>query len=196
MTIYSLYIINKAGGLVYQNDVNPGLSRLSANEYLVMAGTLHGVFAIASKLTPTALKVSTPSLGSSATSSITSASNNSISQLNSNSTILSNYSKGALNPISNSNTSGLRSVDTKFFSIYIFQSITGLKFILITSPNGISGNSGGDLNKNAELAESVLRRIYSIYSDYVMKNPFYSLDMPIRVDLFDQKVTELIKSLS
>lgn len=195
MTIYSLYIINKAGGLIYQNDINPGLSRLSANEYLVMAGTLHGVFAIASRLTPTALKVSTSSSGSSATSSITS-SNNSISQLNSNSTILSNYSKGALNVVSNSNTSGLRSVDTKYFSIYIFQTLPGLKFLLITSPNGISSSSGGDLNRNAELAESVLRRIYSIYSDYVMKNPFYSLDMPIRVDLFDQKVTELIKTFS
>lgn len=196
MTIYSLYIINKAGGLIYQNDVNPGLSRLSANEYLVMAGTLHGVFAIAARLTPTALKVSTPSLGSSATSSITSSSNNSISQLNSNSAILANYSKGGINAVPNSNSTGLRSVDTKFFSIYVFQSLTGLKFVLITSPNGISSGAGGDLNKNTELAESVLRRTYSIYSDYVMKNPFYSLDMPIRVDLFDQKVTELIKTLS
>jgi len=194
MTVYSLYIINKAGGLIYQNDINPGLSRLSANEYLVLAGTVHGVFAIASRLTPTALKVSTPSIGSSNTSSITSSSN-SISQLNSNSTILSNYSKGAMNAVSNSNTSGLKSVETKYFSMYIFQTLTGLKLILITSPNGIS-NTGGDLNRNTELAESVLRRIYSIYSDYVMKNPFYSLDMPIRVDLFDQKVTELIKTFS
>ncbi|CCH41056.1 Transport protein particle [Wickerhamomyces ciferrii] len=211
MTIYSLYIINKAGGLIYQNDVNPGLSRLTANEYLVLAGTLHGVFAIASKLTPTALKVSTPSsisgVHNSATSSITSSSigggTNSSNNINSNSTILSNYSKGALNVVSNSNTSGLRSVDTKFFSIHIFQTLTGLKFLLVTSPNGLNSNDGinntgsnVDLNKNSEFAESVLRRIYSIYSDYVMKNPFYSMDMPIRVDLFDQKVTELIKTLS
>lgn len=40
--IYSLYIINKAGGLVYQKDFNDGLAKLSSNEYLVLAGTFHG----------------------------------------------------------------------------------------------------------------------------------------------------------
>ena len=26
----------------------------------------------------------------------------------------------------------------------------------------------------------LLRKIYEIYSDYALKNPFYSIDMPIR----------------
>jgi hypothetical protein len=40
--IYSLYIINKAGGLVYQKDFSNQLEKLSSNEYLVLAGTFHG----------------------------------------------------------------------------------------------------------------------------------------------------------
>ena len=28
--------------------------------------------------------------------------------------------------------------------------------------------------------EALLRRIYEIYSDFALKNPFYSIDMPIR----------------
>jgi hypothetical protein len=40
--IYALLIINKAGGLVYNREYNEGISRLSSNDYLVLAGTFHG----------------------------------------------------------------------------------------------------------------------------------------------------------
>lgn len=76
MAIFSVWIINKAGGLIYQRNYagetqslpgsapNPvfliatpnvfleGLAQLTSNEYLVMAGTLHGVHAITSKISP------------------------------------------------------------------------------------------------------------------------------------------------
>jgi hypothetical protein len=59
MPLYSLYIINKAGGLIYQTDfVNgdgvdgSGPQRLSSNEYLVIAGTFHGIHAITQNLIP------------------------------------------------------------------------------------------------------------------------------------------------
>jgi len=32
----------------------------------------------------------------------------------------------------------------------------------------------------------VVRRCYEIYGEFVMKNPFYSLEMPIRVEKFDR----------
>ena len=32
-------------------------------------------------------------------------------------------------------------------------------------------------------------RVYSLYADYVLKNPFYELDMPIRCELFDLQLT-------
>lgn len=40
--VYSLIIINKAGGLIYQRDFQSGLRKLSTNDYLVLAGTFHG----------------------------------------------------------------------------------------------------------------------------------------------------------
>jgi trafficking protein particle complex subunit 4 len=71
MVVFGLWIINKAGGLVFQRNINgqvlphqgcrielkscqstDGLAQLSQNEYLVMAGTLHGIHAITSRLSP------------------------------------------------------------------------------------------------------------------------------------------------
>jgi len=34
-----------------------------------------------------------------------------------------------------------------------------------------------------------LTRVYGLYADYVLKNPFYELDMPIRCELFDLQLT-------
>lgn len=44
---------------------------------------------------------------------------------------------------------------------------TGLKFIVLTDPKQL----GMDI---------LLKKIYELYSDFALKNPFYSLDMPIR----------------
>ncbi|KAI5116850.1 hypothetical protein M0805_006804 [Coniferiporia weirii] len=53
MVVFGLWVINKAGGLVYQRNFADGLAQLSSNEYLVLAGTLHGIHAITSRLSPT-----------------------------------------------------------------------------------------------------------------------------------------------
>lgn len=52
----SLWIINKAGGLIYQADCfvpAAGAPPLSANEALILAGTLHGIHAITARINPT-----------------------------------------------------------------------------------------------------------------------------------------------
>lgn len=42
-TVFSLVIINKAGGLIYNRTFHEGgLNKLSTNDYLVLAGTFHG----------------------------------------------------------------------------------------------------------------------------------------------------------
>jgi len=38
-----------------------------------------------------------------------------------------------------------------------------------------------------------MRKIYELYSDFVMKNPFYTLDMPIRVAKFDSGLDTYIR---
>jgi hypothetical protein len=52
LTIAIEQVINKAGGLVYQRSLSQGLAHLTSNEYLVLAGTLHGIHAITSRLSP------------------------------------------------------------------------------------------------------------------------------------------------
>ena len=183
MKVYSLYILNKAGGLIYQNDVNPSLNKLGANEYLVIAGTLHGVHAIASKLThSTNIIKDDPSY---------------ITQNENASLISTGKSQN-----SDSNKTGLQSIETDFFNLYVFQTLTGIKFIIITSPNPVVHNlqpidslgtsSRGELSKQCTLVNDIYNQLYIIYSDYVMKDPFYSLDMPIKSSLFEMEVNDLI----
>ncbi|CAB4379001.1 Sybindin-like protein [Rhizophagus irregularis] len=135
--IYSLYIINKAGGLIYQRDFADSLNKLTSNEYLVLAGTFHGVHAITSKISP----------------------------------------------VRNATSSGLEVLEADTFKLHCFQTLTGTKFLIIAEPT----------HGNIDL---LLRRTYDIYSDYVMKNPFYTPEMPIKSELFDINLAKLIKQVS
>lgn len=176
MKLYSIYILNKAGGLIYQHDLNPGLAKLSANDYLVLAGTLHGVHAIATKIRPADSTVAQDEV---------SAVNNSI--------LAAGKAK-----LPNTNILGLQQIDTDQFGLYVFQTLTGLKFVFVTSPGkgaqqstqtraGIVATQG-ELSRQFRSVGAVYKEFYQYYCDYVMKNPFYSLDMPIKCAMFDEKV--------
>ena len=39
--VFALFIVNKAGSLIYQRDFSEGLQKLSTNEYIILAGTFH-----------------------------------------------------------------------------------------------------------------------------------------------------------
>lgn len=131
MTVFGLWVINKAGGLVYQRNFADGLAQLTANEYLVLAGTLHGIHAITSRLSP---------LGSS---------------------------------------SGAQVIEGETFKMTILLTPTGTKFILLTSLSDTT-------------ADIMLQKVYEVYADAVMKNPFHTPEMPIRSDGFDTKITSLL----
>lgn len=76
-------------------------------------------------------------------------------------------------------SSGIEILEADTFTLHCFQTLTGIKFIIISE----TGLNGIDL---------LLRKVYELYSDYVLKNPFYSLEMPIRCELFDNKLQELL----
>lgn len=44
--------------------------------------------------------------------------------------------------------------------------------------------------------ESILRKIYELYTDYVMKNPFYQLEMPIRCERFERGVERWVRGVN
>lgn len=44
--------------------------------------------------------------------------------------------------------------------------------------------------------DALLHRLHAIYSDYALKNPFYSLEMPIRAELFDNNIVQALEQMS
>jgi len=146
MVVFSLVIINKAGGLVYQKEFNSGLQSISTNDYLVLAGTFHGVHAITKSLTPR----------------------------------LPAATGGSTVPIPGVLPSGIETMETNFFRLTCFQTLTGTKFLLFTDP--VTPN-----------VDNIMRGVYERYADYVMKNPFYQLEMPIRVEAWDRSLATWLK---
>jgi trafficking protein particle complex subunit 4 len=57
---------------------------------------------------------------------------------------------------------------------------TGIKFLVFTEP----GQPNVDV---------VCKKIYEIYADFVMKNPFYQIEMPIRCEQFDRELGKFLK---
>ncbi|OIV95653.1 hypothetical protein TanjilG_01447 [Lupinus angustifolius] len=41
--------------------------------------------------------------------------------------------------------------------------------------------------------ETLLKFVYELYTDYVLKNPFYEMEMPIRCELFDINLTQAVQ---
>ncbi|KAJ5698810.1 hypothetical protein N7462_000815 [Penicillium macrosclerotiorum] len=162
-TVFSLIIINKAGGLIYQREFQAGLHKLSTNDYLVLAGTFHGVHAITRSITPK-LPLA-PATGSPA-----------VSSPGANAPAGSGYS----HPNPGVPVTGLEHLETEKFRLTCFQTLTGTKFLLFTDP--MTGN-----------VDTIVNKIYELYADYVMKNPFYQLEMPVRCEAFDRNLGSWIQ---
>jgi hypothetical protein len=45
----------------------------------------------------------------------------------------------------------------------------------------------------AQNIETLLKVIYELYTDFVLKNPFYEMEMPIRCELFDLNLAQVIQ---
>ena len=63
---------------------------------------------------------------------------------------------------------GLQCVEAPAFTMHCMESPTGIKFFATARPG-------------TRDVPAFLKRVYAFYSDYVLKNPFYEVDMPIRL---------------
>lgn len=75
--------------------------------------------------------------------------------------------------------SGIEILEADTFDLHSFQTLTGTKFLLISTPG-------------ASFIPSLLQRIYELYSDYVLKNPYYEMEQPIKCEKFDLEVQSAI----
>mmetsp|Transcript_3719 Transcript_3719/g.5645 ORF Transcript_3719/g.5645 Transcript_3719/m.5645 type:complete len:136 (+) Transcript_3719:1367-1774(+) len=132
--IISLYIISKAGGLIYQQDF-AAVPKLSGNDYLRLASTFDSFLAISAQISPVP------------------------------------------------GSSGIEVLEADTFKLQCLAAPTGVKFFVTADPS-------------QQNIDSVLRNIYELYADYVLKNPFYELDMPIRCELFDLNLEKVATSSS
>ncbi|KAJ7326022.1 Trafficking protein particle complex subunit 4 [Desmophyllum pertusum] len=82
------------------------------------------------------------------------------------------FMQSLLNCLQSRGLQELKLLESDSFKLHCFQTHTGLKFIVLTDPKQL----GMDI---------FLKKLYELYSDFALKNPFYSLDMPIRCELFD-----------
>ncbi|CAF0986198.1 unnamed protein product [Rotaria magnacalcarata] len=80
------------------------------------------------------------------------------------------------------NSTGIRELETDQFKLNCFQSVTGSKFIALTDIKQVN-------------VDALLKRSYELYSDYALKNPFYSVEQPIWCPLFQESVKQAIDSL-
>ncbi len=137
--ILSVWIVNKAGGLIFSKEYNTNkqsnIRSLTSNDAMVLASTLHSLTAISSRVSPI---------------------------------------------IGTQPSQGLRQIVTSLFTIYIHSTLTGIKFIVLATPT----TTGID---------SFFTKLYESYSDYVVKNAFYTLEHPIKNNLFDQHLENLVK---
>jgi len=78
-------------------------------------------------------------------------------------------------------SAGIEGLQTDTFKLQCFQSLTGVKFVVTATPETM------DL-------DALLKNIYELYADYVLKNPFYECEMPIRCELFNKNLDRLMQS--
>lgn len=80
------------------------------------------------------------------------------------------------NPQTATHSGGIKTLEAENFRLDCFETLTKVKFVII-SDLSLGNQSNTIANK-----QDLLRKIYELYADYVMKNPFYTLNMPINSD--------------
>lgn len=83
------------------------------------------------------------------------------------------------------NRSGLRAVECTDYTLFLDQTVTGLKMGVFASPQ-----------TPEDRALALCDVIYSAYADKVLKSPFYTLEMPIRIDSFEKAVADAVSRIS
>ena len=78
-------------------------------------------------------------------------------------------------------SSGIQELECDTFRLRSYQTPTGLKFYVVAHPD--TSNLAG-----------LLQDVYQLFCDYVLKNPFYEPDQPIKAAKFEVNLDKLIKA--
>lgn len=86
-------------------------------------------------------------------------------------------------------SNGIRTLEAENFRLDCFETLTKVKFVVISDLS--LGHPSTVASK-----QDLLKKVYELYADYVMKNPFYTLNMPINSDNCSLFKTNLESSLA
>lgn len=84
-------------------------------------------------------------------------------------------------PLPRGSLTGLEVLESGLFRLTCFQTVSGVKFLLFTEPTQPN-------------VDTIMRKVYEIYADYVMKNPFYQLEMPVRCEAFERHLLAYVRA--
>lgn len=207
MTIYSLFILSKSGGLIYQHDHNVPLIEnektfsyplevkvdVQNRNIVVSYGQRDGIKVGHTLVAVNGIKVTGTQMddGQNAMKFLEDEANYPINlkfarpKLTTNEKIFQASMFYPLYALAcqlspEQRSSGIELLEADNFRMNCLQTLTGVKFMLI------SDHKQGSV-------DGVLHRVYEIYTDYALKNPFYSLEMPIRCELFDEHLKSTLE---
>ncbi|KAK2143149.1 hypothetical protein LSH36_873g00079 [Paralvinella palmiformis] len=207
MTIYSVYIINKGGGLIYQYDNNvPKIEvektfsypleltlKIHDEKVVVAFGQRDGIKVGHVVLAVNGLPVNGRQLedGQDVMELLNNDDKYPLNikfgrpKLSKNEEIMfagmfhSLFAISVqLSPVPHS--TGIQMLETDTFKLCCSQTLTGIKFVVLSDPRQVG-------------QDSFLKKLYEIYADYALKNPFYSIDMPINCELFDVNLQQALE---
>lgn len=78
---------------------------------------------------------------------------------------------------------GIASMEDDTFQLHCYQSLTGLKFIVSATPQ-------------TQNLPRLLKDIYVLFCDYVMKDPFHRMEQPIKSIKFKEHLDNLVQRTS
>lgn len=133
MTIHSVLVLNKSGGLIYCNDFVPHPT-MKENDWIRSSGLFHGMNEVMKQL--------------------------SLDR-------------------SHKFYDGISCISDDTFQMHCYHSLTGLKFIVSATPD----------TRNLQ---RLLKDIYGLYCDDVIKNPFHRLGQPIKSHKFKTHLAQII----
>ncbi|CDR96843.1 sybindin-like family protein, putative [Babesia bigemina] len=172
MAMIALFITNQHGSLIYYKSLN-GRDAFSSNDAIRLASTLHGLSTIAPKLcVPNSAQVQT---------------------------LLPQPKGNGFRPPPERHA-GITCIESSSFRLQCYETLTGrddigpavahlslgLKICIVCTPQGPS----------REHVNVILSYVYELYADFVQKCPFHQTDMPVRSELFDDRITAYFAELS
>jgi trafficking protein particle complex subunit 4 len=76
---------------------------------------------------------------------------------------------------------GLEVLESGLFRMTCFQTVSGTKFLLFTEPQQPN-------------VDRIMGRVNELFADYVLKNPFYQAEMPVRCEAFDRHLAAYVRA--